>query len=64
MSGVPSSLAGVWDHVRLMFLAAAPIGGVMMTELGYDTAWDTEHTVGARFAGSEFIELNGSVGAP
>jgi len=47
-----------------MFLAAAPIGGVMMTELGYDTAWDTEHTVGARFAGSEFIELNGSVGAP
>jgi len=59
-----SSPAGVWDHVRLMFLVAAPIGGVMMTELGYDTAWDTEHTVGARFAGSEFIELNGSVGAP
>lgn len=54
----------VWKHVKLVFLAASPVDGKTMTELGYETAWDIEHTLGARFVGSDFIELNGSVIAP
>lgn len=55
---------GVWEHVRLIFLAADPIGGVMMAELGYEAGWYIEHILGARFSGREFVELNGSVGRP
>ena len=54
----------VWKHVKLVFLAAGPVDGQMMTELGYETAWDIEHTLGARFVGNEFIALNGSVLPP
>lgn len=49
-----SSPEGVWEHVRLVFLAADPIGSVMMAEPEYETGWDMEHTLGARFAGREF----------
>lgn len=58
---VLSSLAQVWKHAQLLFIDIAPIDGVMTTELGFGTDWDTEHTLGARFVGSNFIELNGSV---
>lgn len=56
--------ADVWKHVKLVFLAAGPVDGKTMTELGYETAWDIEHTLGARFVGNDFIELNGSVLPP
>lgn len=59
-----SSPEEVWEHVRLVFLAADRIGGVMMAELGFETEWDIEHILGARFAAHEFVELNGSVLCP
>ncbi|MCS0584985.1 hypothetical protein NX784_25685 [Massilia pinisoli] len=59
-----SKPAEVWKHVKLVFLAASPVDGQMMTELGYETAWDIEHTLCARFVGNDFIELNGSVLPP
>lgn len=46
------------------FVAISPLDGSLTTELGYTTAWDEEHTLGARFAGGTFIELCGSVLPP
>lgn len=54
----------VWPHVSLVFVAVTPLGGVLTTELGYTSAWDEEHTLGARFQSGTFVELCGSVLAP
>ena len=54
----------VWSHVSLVFVFVTPLGGVLTTELGYTTAWDDEHTLGARFQSGRFIELCGSVLSP
>jgi Domain of unknown function (DUF6985) len=53
----------VWSHVSLVFVSVTPLSGLLTTELGYTTAWDDEHTLGARFQ-SGFIELCGSVLPP
>ena len=54
----------VWSRVSLVFVSVTPLGGLLTTELGYATAWDDEHTLGARFQSGKFIELNGSVLLP
>jgi hypothetical protein len=54
----------VWSHVSLVFVSVTPLSGLPTTELGYTTAWDEEHTLGARFRSGEFIELCGSVLPP
>ena len=54
----------VWSHVSLVFVSVTPLGGLLTTELGYATAWDDEHTLGARFQSGRFIELCGSVLLP
>jgi hypothetical protein len=54
----------VWPHVSLVFVSVTPLGGLLTTELGYATAWDEEHTLGARFQSGKFIELCGSVLRP
>ena len=54
----------VWSHVSLVFVSVTPLSGLLTTELGYTTAWDDEHTLGARFQSGEFIELCGSVLSP
>ena len=54
----------VWSHVSLVFVSVTPLGGLLTTELGYATAWDDEHTLGARFQSGKFIELCGSVLLP
>ncbi len=54
----------VWPHVSLEFVAVTPLDGVLTTELGYTSAWDEEHTLGARFRAGRFIELCGSVLPP
>ena len=54
----------VWSHVSLVFVSVTPLGGLLTTELGYATAWDDEHTLGARFQSEKFIELCGSVLLP
>lgn len=51
-------------HATLVFVALLPLGGALTTEYGYTVAWDEEHTLGARFVGERFVELNGSVLAP
>jgi hypothetical protein len=38
-----------------------PMRRVDTVEIAYRTAWDEEHTVGARFQDWAFVELNGSV---
>ena len=50
----------VWSHVSLVFVSVTPLSGLLTTELGYSTAWDDEHTLGARFQAGKFIELCGS----
>ena len=54
----------VWSHVSLVFVSVTPLSGLLTTELGYTTAWDEEHTLGARFQSGKFIELCGSVLPP
>jgi len=54
----------VWSHVSLVYVSVTPLSGVLTTELGYATAWDDEHTLGARFQSGNFIELCGSVLRP
>src|SRR5207342_117389 len=54
----------VWSHVSLVFVSVTPLSGLLTTELGYTTAWDDEHTLGARFQSGRFIELCGSVLPP
>jgi hypothetical protein len=64
--GLPSinSPAEVWRHVSLQYICVIPLDGSLTTELGDVTAWDEEHTHGARFRGGTFIELCGSVLRP
>lgn len=51
----------VWPQVTLAFVSVTPLDGRLTTELGYTTAWDEEHTLGARFQAGQFVELCGSV---
>ena len=59
-----TSPTGVWPYASLEFVSISPLDGFHTTELGYTTAWDEEHTLGARFADGTFIELCGSVLLP
>jgi hypothetical protein len=54
----------VWPHVSLVFVSVTPLEGVLTSEFGYTTAWDEEHTLGARFEDGKFLELCGSVLPP
>ncbi len=56
-----SGPAEVWPHVTLRRVRIEPLDGVEAVELAYETAWDVEHTLGARFREWTLIELNGSV---
>ena len=51
----------VWPHVSLAFVSVTPLEGVLTSEFGFTTAWDEEHTLGARFQEGRFLELCGSV---
>ena len=51
----------VWPHVTPVHILVEPHEGVPTIEVAFKVAWDTEHTVGARFQNWQFIELNGSV---
>jgi hypothetical protein len=41
-----------------------PLGGQWTTELAYETRWDEEHTLGARFRNGQWLELCGSTLRP
>lgn len=51
----------VWPHVSLVYISVVPLDGTLTIELGYTTAWDEEHTLGARFRSGNLMELCGSV---
>lgn len=51
----------VWSHVSPAHILIEPLGGVPTVEIAFRAAWDVEHTLGARFQGWQFFELNGSV---
>ena len=64
--GLPAiaSPDAVWAHVEPVYVLVEPLRGVPagpVVELAYRTAWDIEHTVGARFQGDRLFELCGSV---
>ncbi len=56
--------AEVWSHTSIEFISVAPLDGGICVEIGYRTAWDEEHIVGARMRDGQLIELNGSVLPP
>jgi hypothetical protein len=58
---VPSQ---VWPYVSLVFVSVTPMENVLTVELDYTSAWDEDHTLGARFRGGKFLELCGSVLPP
>ena len=61
--GIPG-LSGpehVWAHVSAERVLIEPMSRLDTVEIAYRTAWDEEHTLGARFQGWQLVELNGSV---
>jgi len=55
------SAAEVWPHVTLAHVIIDPLNPLFTVEIGYATAWDIEHTLGARLSDWQLVELNGSV---
>jgi hypothetical protein len=51
----------VWRFVTLQSASVTPIDGKLVAEVALSAAWDEEHTLGARFDGARFVELNGSI---
>jgi hypothetical protein len=51
----------VWQHVTPVHVRIEPLNRVESVEIAYRTAWDEEHTLGARFQNWALVELNGSV---
>ena len=51
----------VWPHLMPTHVLVEPLEGAPTVEIGFRASWDSEHTLGARFQGWRFIELNGSV---
>jgi hypothetical protein len=56
--------ADLWRQATPQYVAVALEGGAVTVDLGYDVAWDEEHTVAACFRGGRLVELNGSLPAP
>ena len=55
---------GVWPHASAQFVHVHPLDGRLGVEIGYQVAWDEEHTLGALVRDGQVIGLNGSVLAP
>jgi uncharacterized heparinase superfamily protein len=51
----------VWRFVTLQSASVTSIDGKLVSEVALSAAWDEEHTLGARFEGARFVELNGSI---
>ncbi len=54
----------LWPLITFTHIAAIPLDGRLVVELGLAIPWDEEHTLGARFREGRLIELCGSVLAP
>jgi hypothetical protein len=53
--------ADVWQFVTLLSASVTPLDGKLTAEIALAVTWDEEHTLGARFQGPAFVELNGSI---
>lgn len=53
--------ADVWQSVTLLSASVTPLDGKLTAEIALAVTWDEEHTLGARFQGPAFVELNGSI---
>lgn len=56
--------ADVSSHANVVFVSVTPLDGQPVVEIGYEVAWDEEHTLGARIRDGQLLELSGSVLAP
>ena len=54
----------VWPHARIAFVAVTELDRERCVEIGYQVAWDDDHTLGARLRNGRLVELNGSVLPP
>jgi hypothetical protein len=50
-----------WQYVTLLSASVTPFGGKLIAEIALAATWDEVHTLGARFEGTAFVELNGSI---
>jgi hypothetical protein len=55
---------GVWPHTSAQFVHVHPLDRRLGVEIGYQVAWDEEHTLAAQVRDGQVIGLNGSVLAP
>jgi hypothetical protein len=53
--------ADVWQFVTFLSASVTPFDGELIAEIALAVTWDEEHTLGARFEGPAFAELNGSI---
>lgn len=53
-----------WSEAKLEVVLVVELDGELATELCYKVPWDEEHTLGARFRGTQWIELCGSTLVP
>ena len=51
----------VWQFVELQSASVTPLSSRLISEVALSTTWDEEHTLGVRFDGGAFVELNGSI---
>jgi hypothetical protein len=62
---VPVDAPGdVWSHTTPQFVQVLVLDGRPAVEIGYEVAWDEEHTVAVRFQDGVLLELSGSVLPP
>ena len=54
----------LWPFITFTHVAAVPLDGRLVVELGLTIPWDEEHTLGARLHEGRRIELCGSVLRP
>lgn len=51
----------LWSAAEVQSASVTPRSGRLISEVALSVSWDPEHTLGARFDGLTFVELNGSV---
>jgi len=59
-----ASAGELWPFITFTHVAAVPLDGRLVVELGLTIPWDEEHTLGARLHEGRLIELCGSVLRP
>lgn len=55
------SAAEIWASVQVQSASVTLLSGKLTSEVALAAVWDEEHTLGARFHGPAFVELDGSI---